>query len=40
MTFDLLPLSNLPLIIAVLSIIVCPTLCGVMAYRISRNYSA
>jgi hypothetical protein len=31
---------DISLIIAATGIILCPTLCGIMAYRISRTYTA
>lgn len=34
-----LDFSNLALTIATISIVLCPTLCGVMAYRVSRTYT-
>jgi hypothetical protein len=30
--------SNLALLIAAVGVLFCPTLCGIMAYRVSRNY--
>ncbi|WP_416666677.1 hypothetical protein [Egbenema bharatensis] len=31
--------SDLSLIIAAAGILFCPTLCGIMAYRVSRTYT-
>lgn len=32
-------LQNLAVTIATISVVLCPTLCGIMAYRISRVYT-
>jgi hypothetical protein len=38
MNFDAANLPDLSLAIAILSIVLCPMLCGMMAYRISQEY--
>ncbi|HEY9643126.1 MAG TPA: hypothetical protein V6C57_21740 [Coleofasciculaceae cyanobacterium] len=38
MNFYAVNLQDLSLAIAALSIVLCPTLCGMMAYRVSREY--
>lgn len=31
--------SHLALTLATISVVLCPTLCGIMAYRVSRTYA-
>jgi hypothetical protein len=38
MSMNLVELPNLALMLAAISIVVCPILCGMMAYRVSRTY--
>ncbi|NJR64793.1 MAG: hypothetical protein HC772_04865 [Leptolyngbyaceae cyanobacterium CRU_2_3] len=45
MNFDTLnfytgDVQNLSMAIAAMSVLLCPTLCAVMAYRVSREYQA
>lgn len=39
MAMNLIELPNVTLVLATISIVVCPVLCGVMAYRVSRTYT-